>query len=255
VRKCRTDFAAEIDINPRQLRPVEGLSRAHCAVGTITYRGGVKGTILYFKTTMTGDEPADIEGYRQRNPAFPQQSTADQFFSESQFESYRRLGLHCVESAIDPVKLPLDKTFERLSVRWQTPPGTPESASTQHAGAYSKLLDQWAKTAGLETHDAEFVPDVPPGFESGPARAQLFFILDLLQFMDNVFVDCHFGQSENRDHPSNEGWMNIFRHWARQQPVQKVWQGQRENFRGAFRYFMDDLISESRNGQHRTICR
>lgn len=42
---------------------------------------------------------------------------------------------------------------------------------------------------------------------------------------------------------------------VRQQPVQKVWQGQRENFRGSFRYFMDDLISESRNGQHRTICR
>jgi len=36
--------------------------------------------------------------YAIANPAFPHQSTLDQFFDESQFESYRRLGEHVVAS-------------------------------------------------------------------------------------------------------------------------------------------------------------
>jgi len=41
---------------------------------------------------MHGDEPVDVMNYARSNPEFPHQSTADQFFSESQFESYRVLG-------------------------------------------------------------------------------------------------------------------------------------------------------------------
>ena len=36
--------------------------------------------------------PADVRGYAYQDSAFPADSTADQFFTESQFESYRRLG-------------------------------------------------------------------------------------------------------------------------------------------------------------------
>jgi hypothetical protein len=43
---------------------------------------------------MTGDEPADIRAYRAQHDCFPHQSTSEQFFGESQFESYHRLGLH-----------------------------------------------------------------------------------------------------------------------------------------------------------------
>ena len=52
--------------------------------------------LILVKPTLTLDaqEPVDVQGYARRNPDFPQQTTADQFFSESQFESYRRLGQH-----------------------------------------------------------------------------------------------------------------------------------------------------------------
>jgi hypothetical protein len=33
-----------------------------------------------------------VIGYAQRHPSFPHESTADQFFNEAQFESYRHLG-------------------------------------------------------------------------------------------------------------------------------------------------------------------
>jgi hypothetical protein len=37
-----------------------------------------------------------------RRQSFPNQSSADQFFDESQFESYHRLGLHIAKSAFGP---------------------------------------------------------------------------------------------------------------------------------------------------------
>jgi len=48
--------------------------------------------ILYIKPTLTRQEPADILRYQLENPDFPHQSTADQFFDEAQWESYRQLG-------------------------------------------------------------------------------------------------------------------------------------------------------------------
>ena len=50
------------------------------------------GYLVYLKTSLTADEPADILEYSKLHPEFPHQSTADQWFNESQFESYRRLG-------------------------------------------------------------------------------------------------------------------------------------------------------------------
>jgi hypothetical protein len=49
------------------------------------------------KSSITGDEPADVLGYHMKVPLFPHESTADQWFDESQFESYRRLGQHVGE--------------------------------------------------------------------------------------------------------------------------------------------------------------
>lgn len=102
VRKCRADFGIDIDINPRPIVPEKGLSRSHFAVGRITYPepNSEPGWLLYLKSSITGDEPADVEEYRRKNIEFPQQSTLNQFFSESQFEAYRELGFHVCQSAL-----------------------------------------------------------------------------------------------------------------------------------------------------------
>jgi hypothetical protein len=41
--------------------------------------------------------------YRREYPWFPHQSTAQQLFSEAQFEAYRALGEHAAEAAFDPL--------------------------------------------------------------------------------------------------------------------------------------------------------
>lgn len=48
--------------------------------------------LLYIKPTLTGQEPVDVLQYQSEHLNFPHQSTADQFFDEAQWESYRRLG-------------------------------------------------------------------------------------------------------------------------------------------------------------------
>jgi hypothetical protein len=95
IRKCFIDFGVRIDVNLDDIRPkLERSSGDHFAIGRIHYPEGWSGTLLYVKPSLTGDEPADLKEYMARRQAFPNQSTADQFFDESQFESYHRLGLH-----------------------------------------------------------------------------------------------------------------------------------------------------------------
>ncbi|MEG9432296.1 hypothetical protein JAO32_08305 [Terriglobus sp. ADX1] len=50
--------------------------------------------LLYIKSSLNGNEPPDILNYHRVHPNFPFDTTLDQFFTESQFESYRRLGQH-----------------------------------------------------------------------------------------------------------------------------------------------------------------
>lgn len=48
--------------------------------------------IVVLKPAMVSSSPIDICDYHSGSEAFPQQSTADQFFDEAQWESYRALG-------------------------------------------------------------------------------------------------------------------------------------------------------------------
>ncbi|MXN92520.1 hypothetical protein GR160_14920 [Flavobacterium sp. Sd200] len=96
IRRCRIDFGVEIVIS---ISAIEN-SSAHVVKGDIIYPGTTQkqGTLVYVKASLTKDEPVDIREYKMANPDFPQQSTADQFFDEAQFESYRKLGYHSINS-------------------------------------------------------------------------------------------------------------------------------------------------------------
>ncbi|AEG93897.1 membrane protein [Ramlibacter tataouinensis] len=50
------------------------------------------GIIVWVKPARVADWPADVGHYAQTHARFPQETTADQFFDEAQWESYRRLG-------------------------------------------------------------------------------------------------------------------------------------------------------------------
>jgi hypothetical protein len=125
VRKIRIDLGVPIEfvdmpIYPRQPPAEEGRG-TYWAIGKIRYScvdtvwdakkkkavPAPDGIILYIKPTVYGDEPHDVLEYKKGFPAFPHQSTDDQFFDEPQFESYRTLGSFIVNKlcGFDPLDL------------------------------------------------------------------------------------------------------------------------------------------------------
>ncbi|MCA1634515.1 MAG: hypothetical protein LC802_12680 [Acidobacteria bacterium] len=141
LRRCRIDFGSEIDLDltPVTRKRDDGLADSHFAVGSILYSRehaealgwelppaaaaratdegqradelARTGVIILFKPVVTGrDEPADVRQFKLENSLFPQQTTADQWFDEAQFESYRRLGhlsAYSVLRRLSPVRRPL----------------------------------------------------------------------------------------------------------------------------------------------------
>lgn len=100
VRKIRVDLGIPIEFDdpipePLAARKTRRLYRARIRYGEKD-PGAPDGVLLYVKPALDGGEPADVRQYAMRHPDFPHQSTADQWFDEEQFESYRMLGFHTV---------------------------------------------------------------------------------------------------------------------------------------------------------------
>ncbi len=117
IAKARIDFGVEIEFPAdeiEKLAPDKTTNRsgAHFACGTIQYPAppgdsstkDYSGKIIYLKTAFVGDEPLDLIHYKREHPDFPQESTMNQWFTEPQFESYRRLGQLTAEKAISHLR-------------------------------------------------------------------------------------------------------------------------------------------------------
>jgi hypothetical protein len=158
IEKCRTDFGIDIEINVDAIRRSKetGYSKAHCAFGRIRYdrlnNNGPRhpvGTLLYIKASLSGEEPADVTHYAEEHPAFPHQTTADQYFDESQFESYRALGEHVAETVLDrhsseqEVKgASTEEIFVRLRQAWYPPSKAVAQHFTRHAATVARIAEQ-----------------------------------------------------------------------------------------------------------------
>jgi len=79
----------------------EDLESGYSAVGRVFYPDASEGCLIYIKPKLTGTEPADLLNYKCTHPGFPHESTSDQWFDESQFESYRKLGHYIGKAVFD----------------------------------------------------------------------------------------------------------------------------------------------------------
>jgi hypothetical protein len=167
VRKIRIDLGIPIDliqpvcIFPKSDNESQNNKGRYCAIGTIKYsctdnpikeernilpedhpNKSVKdGILIYVKPAFYGSEPRDIYQYAKANAAFPHESTADQFFSESQLESYRALGSHSIE-IIFKEWVKNNSYFEKFQEYYEHPEATCdyESLGEFIRIAYLKLL-------------------------------------------------------------------------------------------------------------------
>lgn len=112
-RRIAADFGARIEFepghDPDQLIParlkesvpdgagyaVKGDMAEHgYLLGRLEYADKSKGALIYLKTTMIDSLKFGLKAYKGAHHDFPDQTTADQFFDEEQFDAYRELGLH-----------------------------------------------------------------------------------------------------------------------------------------------------------------
>jgi len=109
LRKIEIDLGIPI-IFPNHVQMEAGANthNLYCAMAKVHYeyvdqvQEARPGQLLYIKAAIKGDEPPDITQYSRTHPTFPHESTANQFFNEAQFESYRHLGHHALRTILKP---------------------------------------------------------------------------------------------------------------------------------------------------------
>jgi hypothetical protein len=128
IRQVRVDFGVPIEFR-KELQFGKTLKSEHryCAIADIMYScvdkpGGspdrkpdpeYDGVLIFVKPSLNGSEPEDVLNYHRADNAFPEDTIVDQWFSEPQFESYRMLGSHMVETICSQT-LPMVEYFEKF---------------------------------------------------------------------------------------------------------------------------------------------
>ena len=99
LRKIRIDMKIPIHFDEDSFAALRRKS-ARYAFAQILYSevdpAASDGYLIYVKPMIRGNEPPDVGAYQKDHADFPHETTADQFFNESQTESYRMLGLHTI---------------------------------------------------------------------------------------------------------------------------------------------------------------
>lgn len=257
IRKVRVDFGIRIDIDTSALRPnpQTGKNARHCAVGRIRYSDvderAPDGILLYLKPSLTGDEPSDVLNYAADNPTFPHEDTVDQWFSESQFESYRALGFHvtscALEAAVREVEehgdvggvASIGRVFAAARRRWLVQPFDYDEKFLQLTERYTRIHESLASGGDLEGISAQIYPEAGKGAE----RAEIHVVCAMLQLMEDAWTGLRL--DGKFDHAQNRGWLAVFRRWATSPLVRKHWVAVRGEFGQDFVRFCEREFSLS----------
>jgi hypothetical protein len=99
IHKIRVDMNISIEFKTDK-KPKKGgyISIAEIKYSQADGKDATEGILLYVKPTLNESESIDIVNYQSANKDFPHESTADQMFSEAQFESYRSLGFYMIHT-------------------------------------------------------------------------------------------------------------------------------------------------------------
>jgi hypothetical protein len=284
IRKCRSDLGVpiELDVTPIKPQGSDGYSKWHCAIGLIRYDAldprARPGLLLYIKSSLSGDEPSDVLNYAVEHPPFPHQTTLNQFFTESQFESYRALGHHVAGAVFAEAMRGLGgardmtdyahrqvvrRLFSSLLRRWFPPPPGLEEGFLKSVQAYAKLDVQLRREPRLAELSRSLYPELD-GHPAAPAegdgrpdptdreRAELHAVSEMLQIMEDAWLGVHL--EGYHAHPMNRGWMNVFRRWASSETFRRHWLTLRGEYGQDFVRFCEDELKLD-HGQPRAYRR
>ena len=112
IRKIRADMGICVEFPPQSGPALQRPPKGPYTIGQIHYSdvdgdGAKDGLLIYLKPLLIGGEPVDVISYAldhyRNGDRFPHQSTADQFFDEAQFESYRMLGKYMATRVLEDI--------------------------------------------------------------------------------------------------------------------------------------------------------
>jgi hypothetical protein len=267
IRKCYADFDVEITINPEPIRLAGDRSRAHCVVGTVHYpepeagfaadaygradppaRNNAVGWLLYLKAGFTGDEPEDVEQYHAAYPAFPHEGSGDPSFGASEFDSYRELGRHVVRTTFENVaarpsaegEIPMLYMFQDLCRKWYPATSLDEDKASNLTAQYAAFLHRISSDLELAFLDSQLFDGMPLAAQPGiTPRKALYFCIELIQFMEDVYFELNFQHRADRENPAHDGWHRVFRTWAQSQAIRDAWKIAGSGFNPLFQeYFV-----------------
>jgi hypothetical protein len=248
LRICGTDFGAQIDLDVRSIRTQkEGHSLAHSAVGKIKYDNGSIGYLIYLKASVTGDEDASITQYRAQHTTFPHESTGNQFFTEAQFESYRKLGRHVVKQSFRGTQLG-EQPFEVAERLYDqlAPAGCASQRVLAHTQTLERLWQEFRGSPALGRFFKELTPGLTPATLAFTLSVEERSMgLEMIQLMEEVFLDVQL--DDFWDHPDNRGWAILFMRWARSPRFQQIWKEARRTFGIRFEYFCASRLGLERD--------
>jgi hypothetical protein len=125
---------------------------------------GQNGKLLFYFVLVV--QASDVLQYRAAHAAFPHESTSDQWFGESQFESYRKLGHHITRLVFDgagivaprgpaaPARPVRERMFVALKERWYPSSAAVKAAFSKHADRLNTLQVALRRDDSLRFLDA-----------------------------------------------------------------------------------------------------
>jgi hypothetical protein len=223
---------------------------------------GCEGVLVYIKPALTGDEPADILNYAGEHRSFPHESTLNQFFTESQFESYRALGYHSVKETLGRVVSELggdgkpfcnddffDKLFDKL---YPTPPDFTLgflAANREYAAIHRALREQ----PSLARLSSDIYPDlqcsvVPPNVpDPTVVSAERHMVAEMLTVLENVWFGTRLDQYLR--HPVLDCWRGVCKRWLSSPIFIQHYKELSSEFSSELRQLVQQMQAELRSEQ------
>jgi len=279
VRLARIDLGIRIllDTAPLTLQGPEHLSRAHVIIGQIRYDDvhpkATPGILVYIRASVTGDEPSDVQQYANNHPEFPRQSTADQFFDEEQFESYRALGSHVACEVFEEAAQDLQdwlkdwlkkfiagwddnalvkrydyaiqrahaRLFGTLRNRWLDQPTGDQASYADSVRAWVELQRELRDKPELAKLGQELYPELGDDSRITPEeRVALHMHEEILQLVENAWLGL--GLDRRRDTDIGRGWMNTLRRLTSTPSFRRYWPLLRAEYSPDFQSFCERLL-------------
>jgi hypothetical protein len=121
------------------------------------------------------------------------------------------------------------------------PAGFSNEVFVRHAKTLDRIWDRFRTSPGLTSLLHELTADMPtPRRANTPTDEELCACLELLQLMENVFIDLRL--DDFWEHPDNRGWAMLFTMWAKSPTFRASWGSQRRIFGIRFEYFCGERL-------------